>query len=124
MNGVAQGLALTAAAIHVVVGLMESFFLRYPAIATFLHQRVEDLPVLRIWTFNQGFYNVFLAAGIVAGVVALHAGDVAAGRALVTYCCCFMIACSVVLLVSSRRHWDGTLGQGVIPLLALVAAWS
>jgi putative membrane protein len=74
-----------------------------------------------LWAFNQGFYNLFLAAGAIGGVIAAHAGHPTAGRALTLYACGFMAAAGAVLAVSDRRLWRGALGQAVPPLIALVA---
>ena len=60
--------------------------------------------------------------GPVAGLIAYHAGQVSAGRALVIYGCAFMAACGVVLFISDRRLWRGMVGQSAPPLIALIAA--
>jgi putative membrane protein len=94
------------------------------------HIASADLPAIRLWSFNVGFYNLFLAAAPVAGVIALHAGDQAVGRALVIYGCSFMVLAGIVLAVSDRMGLgrargtglSGALGQGVPPMIALVAA--
>lgn len=122
MNLVAQIFAVAAALFHVVAFGLESVFFSRPAAQRMLLGRTETHSGVRLWAFNQGFYNLFLAAGPVAGLIAYHAGEVAAGRALVIYGCAFMAACGVVLFVSDRRLWRGMLGQSVPPLVALVAA--
>lgn len=77
---------------------------------------------MRLWAFNQGFYNLFLAAGPVAGLIAYYAGHEDVGRALVIYGCAFMAACGVVLFISDRRLWRSMIGQSGPPLIALIAA--
>jgi putative membrane protein len=122
MNMVTQVFAVLAAAFHVVAFVLESFLFRRTAVQVFLVGHPERGAGVRLWAFNQGFYNLFLAAGPVAGLVAYHAGNVDAGRALVIYGCAFMAACGVVLFVSDRRLWRGTLGQSLPPLIAVIAA--
>lgn len=122
VNAVAQIFAVLAGLLHVAVFGMESLLFRSaPVRGAFLvpDRAVEDI---RLWAFNQGFYNLFLAAGAIGGVIAVHAGNVATGRAVALYCCAFMAACGVVLVVSERRLWRGALAQAVPPLVALVAA--
>jgi putative membrane protein len=122
MNLVAQIFAIIAVLFHVMAFVLESVLFRRPAAQTLLLGRPEPSPSVRLWAFNQGFYNLFLAAGPVAGLVAYHAGRVDVGRALVIYGCAFMAACGVVLFVSDRRLWKGMIGQSAPPLIALIAA--
>ena len=121
MSIVAQVFAAVAVLFHVVAFVLESFLFRDPRVQTFLLGRPEPAPGVRLWAFNQGFYNLFLAAGPVAGIVAHHDGNTDVGRALVGYGCAFMAACGVVLWVSDRRLWRSMIGQSGPPLAALIA---
>jgi putative membrane protein len=76
---------------------------------------------VRLWAFNQGFYNLFLAAGPAAGLIAHYAGHQSVGRALLIYGCAFMAACGVVLFISDRRLWRSMIGQSGPPFTALIA---
>jgi putative membrane protein len=122
MNLVTQLFAWTAVLFHVAAFVMESVMFDRPAVQRALLGRTEAAPGVRVWAFNQGFYNLFLAAGPAAGLIAGYAGHGGTGRVLVIYGCAFMAACGVVLFVSDRRLWRGTLGQSVPPLVALIAA--
>ncbi|MEU1895577.1 DUF1304 family protein [Streptomyces pristinaespiralis] len=42
-------------------------------------------PGVQLWRFNVGFYNLFLALGLIAGFVALHLGQETVGRTLIAY---------------------------------------
>ena len=99
-----------------------------------MHQGVfgtatADVPAVRLWAFGVGFYNLFLACGVVAGVVAWAVGQEAVGRALVFYICLFMFLSGIVLFVADRMALSrprgagvsGALGQSLPPLVALVA---
>src|SRR4029453_18437576 len=119
MNLVAQIFAIVAVLFHIGAFTLESILFRRPSAQTLLLGRPEPSPSVRLWAFNQGFYNLFLAAGPVAGLVAYHAGHVSVGRALVIYGCAFMAACGVVLFVSDRRLWRSMIGQSGPPLLPL-----
>jgi putative membrane protein len=123
VNLTAQVLAVVAALVHVWAGTLESFFFARPGVhQRIFHTRSEDLPALRLWSFCQGFYNLFLAAGTITGVALLQTGSETAGRTLVVYTCAFMAGSGVVLAVANRRHLDGALGQALPPLGALIAA--
>ncbi len=123
MNAVAQAFAVIAALVYIWAGLLESFFFHRPGVHWgIFHTRTEDVPAIRLWSFCQGFYNLFLAAGAIGGVIALHAGHGTAGRALVLYACAFMVGAGIVLAIADRRQLDGALGASLPPLIALVAA--
>jgi len=122
MNLVAQIFAVIAVLFHVFAFVLETVLFRSPRAQAFLLGRPEPSPAVRLWAFNQGFYNLFLAAGPVAGLIAAGTGHDAVGRALVVYSCAFMAACGLVLFASDRRLWRGAIGQSGPPLVALVAA--
>ena len=79
-----------------------------------------DVPVVRPWAYNQGYYNLFLGIGAVAGAVAALAG---AGwgvpwAVLATGC---MVGAALVLVLSDRTKLRSALIQGTAPALGLVA---
>ena len=66
---VAQVLAVLAAAIHVWFFVLESLLFARPGVAArFGLTTPEAVEAVRPMAFNQGFYNLFLAVGIAAGV--------------------------------------------------------
>lgn len=130
MTLIVWGFALLAALLHVVVFAWEALLFQRPGV----HQGVfgtatADVPAVRLWAFGVGFYNLFLACGVVAGVVAWAVGQEAVGRALVFYVCLFMFLSGVVLYVADRMALSrprgagvsGALGQSLPPLVALIA---
>ncbi|MQS17753.1 DUF1304 domain-containing protein [Streptomyces kaniharaensis] len=121
MNAVSQVFVMIAAAIHLVVWPLESFLYGHPRVRFLLTGSTADAPEVRLWRFNVGFYNLFLALGLVAGLTLLHTGHVISGRAVITYIAAFMIAGGVVLFVSEPKLWRGALGQAVPPAVALIA---
>jgi putative membrane protein len=122
MNLVTQIFAVVAALFHVAAFVMESLLFDRPAVQRILLGRAEPAPGVRLWAFNQGFYNLFLAAGPIAGLIAAGMGHESVGRALVVYSCAFMAGCGVVLFISNPKLWRGMVGQSTPPLIALIAA--
>jgi putative membrane protein len=123
--------ALLGAMLHVVVFIWEALLFQRPGV----HQGIffvpmADVPAVRLWAFGVGFYNLFRASGVVAGVIAWSAGNEAVGRALVIYTCLFMFLSGLVLLVADRlelgrarsKGLGGALAQSLPPLVALIAA--
>lgn len=131
MNAVVQVFAGIAALVHLLAFAWEVVLFERPGVHRDIFRiPTENLPATRLWSFNVGFYNLFLAAGPITGLVLLHTGNADAGRALVLYCCAFMALAGVALGVSdllalSRPRGagrGGALAQAVPPLVALVAA--
>jgi putative membrane protein len=120
MSLVTQIAAIVAVLFHVGAFVMESLLFHRPEVQTFLLGRPEPAAGVRLWAFNQGFYNLFLAAGPAVGLVAYHSGDTTVGETLVVYGCAFMAACGVVLFVSDRRLWRSMIAQSGPPLVALL----
>ena len=75
MSPVAQLAALIAALIHVGFFYLESIVFARPTVWARFHIASQaDADVIRPMALNQGFYNLFLGLGIVAGLVLIAAG--------------------------------------------------
>ena len=106
--------ALLTAAIHILVFCWESLLFHRPGI----HQGVfatptTDVPTVRLWSFNVGFYNLFIGLGLMAGVILWTTGNQTAGRTLVIYLCLFTFLAGIVLFVSVRS--TGREGCSIAP---------
>jgi putative membrane protein len=122
MNPLAQAFVVVAASIHVWVRVCESFLFHRPGVHRGIFKTpTEHVPALRLWTYCQGFYNLFLAAGLVAGLVALHSREDDVGRWLILYICAFMIGTGVLMGLYDRRHLGGAVGQAFPPLVVVAA---
>jgi putative membrane protein len=109
-----------AALVHVLIFCMESLWWDRPAVRRRFRQSDTQAEVTRLFAFNQGFYNLFLAVGMVAGLILLR-GDRAMGTALIVWNALSMLAAALVLLFSAPRMRMGALIQGGPALLCLVA---
>ena len=122
MNPIALIAAAIAAAIHVFFFVLES--LRFSRPETWRRFNVEsqrDADLLRPMAFNQGFYNLFLAIGAVAGIGAVVMGNTEIGRTLVLLTCGSMALAGVVLVVTDRRLIGSAFIQSTAPVVAILA---
>ncbi|MCE7901732.1 MAG: DUF1304 domain-containing protein [Gammaproteobacteria bacterium PRO9] len=123
MSLASQTFAFLAAALHVFIFCLESLWFMHPAV----HRRfgaatTADAEARRLFAFNQGFYNLFLALGIFAGLGLLNAGEDMTGRTLVLFSCACMAGAGAVLYFSARRAMlRAAVLQAVFPVLAWVA---
>lgn len=123
MSPLAQVAAVCAAVVHVAAFYMESIAFRRPEVYKRFGVRSEqDAEAIRPMAFNQGFYNLFLAAGIAGGLLLIAQGRVQEGRAIVLFVCACMVGAAAVLLATSRRFVRAALIQGIPPLTAIVSS--
>ncbi len=115
------GAAILAAAVHVLIFCMESLWWGRPSIRQRFRQTAAEAETNRLFAFNQGFYNLFLAIGIAAGLALTLRGHDAVGIALVSWNCLSMLGAAVVLAASARRMLAAALLQGAAPLVYLLA---
>lgn len=123
MPGLTLALMTIAALIHVAIFVMESVLWRRPAVyRLFGVTDAEKAEVMAFALFNQGFYNLFLAVGALAGVG--FSSDIVTRDSdeLLVFTALFMIAAAAVLYLGDRRLLRGALIQGTPPLLALLSA--
>jgi putative membrane protein len=114
--------ATLAALVHVLIFCMESLWWTTPGVRRRFRQSPEQAEATRLFAFNQGFYNLFLALGTIAGIAMSLTGHPRAGSALVTWNCLCMVGAALVLLASAPGMRRGALIQGGAPLLFLVLA--
>ncbi|WP_285242037.1 DUF1304 domain-containing protein [Pseudarthrobacter sp. fls2-241-R2A-127] len=119
--------AFLAAALHVFIFTMESVTWTRPATwQRFSIESQDHAEITRSLAYNQGFYNLFLAAGALTGiglvVFGLGAGSAqdVAGWTLVFSSCGSMLLAALVLALSGRKYLRAAATQGVTPLLAVV----
>jgi putative membrane protein len=136
----AQILAVLAALIHVFFFYLESIAWSKPSTwKTFGLKSQDEAEVTKGLALNQGFYNLFLAIGVIVGVVVVNSlpdetsiyayGDdlpwwsspFALSADVVTFCLLSMLAAALVLLISSKgKMARGAAIQGLLPAVALL----
>ena len=118
--------AALAALLHVYIFVMESVQWSHPRIwKRFGLPDQTAADITKPMAYNQGFYNLFLAIGVVIGLVLIYAGAdgspmAAAGLALVLFSLGSMVAAALVLLTSGLRYLRPALIQGTLPLIGFV----
>lgn len=122
MHVLAIAAAGIAALIHVYFFILESLWFMRPAVyRRFGLDSHDEAAVVKSWAYNQGFYNLFLAAGVAFGLALVGAGNVEAGRALTLFACGSMLAAGIVLFLHDRRFLRAAAIQAVPPLIAVLA---
>ena len=122
MNLTSQVLALLAAVLHIFIFCMESLWFMQPKIyRRFGARTTADAEARRLFAFNQGFYNLFLALGIVAGLILLYAdASPGTGGTLILFACACMLGAGLVLVSSGGKRM---LRAGVIQAIFPALAW-
>ena len=114
--------AALAGLIHVLFFCMESLWWTKPAVYRRFRSTETQAQATESLAFNQGFYNLFLAAGTLGGLALIATGHRGAGMILVAWNCASMLAAAVVLAASSPQMLRGALIQGLPPLGFLLGA--
>jgi len=114
--------AILAALLHVLFFAYESVLFERPDVHARFQTRTEDVPAVKPWAYNQGFYNLFLAVGALVGAVLALAGQETVGLALILFACGSMVSAALVLVVTNRSMARAAVTQGAFPLLAVIFA--
>lgn len=109
---------LIAALIHVAIFYMEVFLV--PQKPHLMKVSPENLPAVRVWSLNQGFYNLFLALGMLAGLACVLLQKREAAGALVGFTGLFMMGAGVVLRFSVPQLRRGFFMQFFPPLFGFL----
>lgn len=112
--------ALIAGVVHVLIFCMESLWWTTLKVRARFRQAPEQAEATKLFAFNQGFYNLFLAIGTFAGLALVLMGHPVSGLTLVSWNCLSMLAAAVVLAASAPQLRRGALVQGAAPLVFLL----
>jgi putative membrane protein len=113
--------ATLSAAIHVLIFYWESLAWTRPAVwKRFGLPSAEDAETTRVFAYNQGFYNLFLAIGALIGSVLYGLGATDAGFALGLFSVSCMFAAAIVLVTSGPGRIRAAAVQGFFPLITIV----
>lgn len=74
----------------------------------------------KIWAFNQGFYNLFLAAAMVIGLIYVRKLEIRMAGMMVSFAGFCMIIAGLVLIYSNRKMWKAAMVQILPPLIGFI----
>ena len=111
-----------AALVHVYIFYLESIAWSKPATwKNFGLKSQAEADTVKPMAYNQGYYNAFLAVGIVLGLVFLATpGLQQAGFALTVFAASSMVLAATVLITSSPKLARAAVLQGAAPLIGVV----
>ena len=119
----AQIYAVLAAVLHVVFFIFESVLWSKPAVyRRFGIASQEQADTIGAMAYNQGFYNLALAIGVLIGVVlaGLSGDQIVIGKTLIIFGTGCMAAAGAVLLSTGRSYLRAAAIQFVPAALALI----
>lgn len=111
-----------AALIHLYIFYLESIaWSKSRTWTTFGLRSQEDADTVQPMAYNQGYYNAFLAGGILVGIVLLVTpATQQGGYALIVFAALCMVLAAVVLITSNARLARAAAIQGAAPLIGVV----
>lgn len=109
-----------AALIHGYIFYLESLSWTSERTRAVFGTTAEEAAATGQLAFNQGFYNLFLAIEVVAGIIAFAVGAVPVGVALIFAGAGSMVLAGVVLAASSPSKASAAFKQLLPPLIGLV----
>ena len=110
-----------AALVHLYIFYFESIAWSKPKTwKTFGITSQGDADTIKPMAYNQGYYNAFLAVGVIVGLVLLTTNLVQAGYALIFFAAGSMVLAATVLITSNRRLARAAVLQGAAPLIGVV----
>jgi putative membrane protein len=118
----AMGFFSFAAFIHLVIFYLESVAWSKPSIWKRFGVRSQaDADVIRPMAFNQGYYNAFLAIGVIFGLIMISSSNLhQAGLGVTTFAALSMVLAATVLITSNPKLARAAIFQGATPLIGLV----
>jgi putative membrane protein len=113
---------LLAAVVHVLFFALESVLFTRPTVwKRFGVASQHDADAIRLMALNQGFYNLFLALGGIAGLTAVALGHDTVGATLIAFVAACMLGAGVVLVATGGKALlRAAVVQAGFPLLALI----
>lgn len=106
--------AAIAGVLHVVFFLFESVLFSRPKIQKRFNVEPSAAEAVRPWAYNQGFYNLFLAIAVFAGIFTKN-------NTMVMVPCACMVGAGVVLATTNKRMLRAAAMQALPPLVALIS---
>jgi len=113
LHNISLGFMILSGILHINFFVIESILFQKPNGYKLFKMTEQDHRGAKLWALNQGFYNLFFAFGMLAGVFMQQ-------QSLVVFCALSMIGAGVVLWVTAPRLLKGALIQMVPPIIGLI----
>jgi putative membrane protein len=110
-----------------ITALLHAFFFKLESL-DFMKPRTlqrfqltpQDASVVKIWAFNQGFYNLFLACGLAYALDLLHGGHPVEGKVLAQFILLAITGAGLVLGFSAPQKKVAAAVQALPALIGFV----
>ena len=110
-----------AALVHLYIFYLESIAWSKPKTwKTFGLRTQSEADTVKPMAYNQGYYNGFLAIGVIVGLVLLTTNVAQAGYALAIFAGLSMVLAATVLITSNAKLARAAVLQGAAPLIGVV----
>lgn len=109
-----------AALIHFGFFYVESVLFQKKGGHKVLKTKESDHEAVKLWAMNQGFYNLFLALGMILGLYFVLKLQVGLAGALTGFSAASMVGAGLVLWITAPHLKRAALVQILPPLLGLV----
>ena len=106
------------ALIHILFFKLESIDFMKPGVLKKFGLDSHSGELIKPWAFNQGFYNLFFAIGLILSLYLIHSGKKEAGVWLASFILLSISGAGVVLYLSTPDKLTASLIQGPPAILA------
>lgn len=109
-----------AAFVHIGFFIFESFILQKPNAHKILKISEVEHNAIKVWAFNQGFYNLFLAIGVFIGLYHVLQKQVMIAGLMTGFSAACMLVAGIVLWFSVPRMRKYAYIQAGFPILGFI----
>ena len=75
---------------------------------------------VKTWAFNHGFYNLFLALGLLYSMFLINTGQIESGKVLANFILLLIVGAGVILAISAPKKYVAAITQAVPALLGIL----
>ena len=120
---IAQILMLIVALLHCLFFKLESLDFMKPKVLKRFGLDASSGEIAKIWAFNQGFYNLFLAFGLFFALYLFQVERIIEAQILAYFILWTIVGAGAVLFISSRNSRVAAMIQGLPALLGIVCLY-
>ena len=109
------------ALIHILFFKLESLDFMKPEVLQKFGLDQSSGQFVKVWAFNQGFYNLFFAIGLFYSLFLINFKDQNEGRVLASFILISIVGAGVVLYASQPQKLSAALIQAIPALIAVIS---